>query len=309
MMNNKNFQKSICLLLMIILVGIFVMAGCQISPEAEFKGYSIGRHETDQEIQEVSLLPWAIDFFPFVMDEYYQMPELITFDLYQIIDELFVDYYFPEDVTRESVMKSKRMASELFVIGMASYMFLSMPPELEDLRQELEQINHRVFIADKLVVEQTTYLHQGMVAGGQYLENTQPRLAAREEKTDVVSTFQDAVASQLSLSIGSIHIQKSFKGYVVFVQIDTRSKMETDEKQWVKQEIEHLLAPALAAYSEELYGRNQDSLGIVLELYQGGKRYHQETYHNSDEKYWFDEDWRNYDFFGENFNVLQAMVA
>ncbi|WP_283409648.1 hypothetical protein [Anoxynatronum buryatiense] len=254
-------------------------------------------------------MPWAMDFFPFVMDEYYQMPELITFDLYQINDELFVDYYFPEDVSRESVMKSKRMASELFVIGMASYMFLSMPPELEALRQELEQINHRVFIADKLVVEQRTHLQQGMVAGGQYIENTQARLTAREEKADVVSTFQNAVANQLSLSVGSIHLQKSFKGYVVFVQIDTRSQMKTDEKQWVKQEIEHLLAPALAAYSEELYGRNQDSLGIVLELYQGGKRYHQETYYNGDEKYWFDEDWHNYDFYGENFNVLQAVFA
>ena len=145
-----------------------MLAGCQISSEAEFKGYGIGRSETEQEIQEVSLLPWAMDFFPFVMDEYYQMPELITFDLYQINDELFVDYYFPEDVTRESVMKSKKMVSELFVIGMARYMFLSMPPELEDLRQELEQINHRVFIADKLVVKQSTYLQQRMVTGGQY---------------------------------------------------------------------------------------------------------------------------------------------
>jgi len=209
-----------------------------------------------------------------------------------------VDYYFPEDVSRESVMKSKRMASELFVIGMARYMFLSMPPELEDLRQELEQINHRVFIADTLVVEQISFLQQGMVAGGQYLENTQPRLAAREEKTDAVSTFKDVVVNELSLSIGSIHVQKGFKGYVVFVQIDTRSRIETDEKQWVKQEIESHLAPALAAYSEQLYGRNQDYLGIVLELYQGGERYYQETYYNGDEKYWFDEDWSNHDFFG-----------
>lgn len=163
------------------------MVGCQISPESEFKGYSIGRHETDQKIQEVSLLPWGVDFFPFVMDEYYQMPELITFDLYQINDELFVDYYFPEDVSRESVMKSKRMVSELFVIDMARYMFLSMPPELEDLRQELEQINHRVFIADKLVVEQTTYLQQGMVTGGQYYQMA--RLKRGDDKNEKSSFY------------------------------------------------------------------------------------------------------------------------
>lgn len=288
-------MKKITLVL-VILIGALLLA-CTSENIQEVTDSSNYLNTLPPEEERDYIYDEAVDIF---VEEMYAIKNLLKYELYIHNEEMNLDFYFDNEASRRDIMISKDLMMEICIIQKGRP--ISVYP-LDLYRMEnLTKVNYRVFINDKKIVKENISKKKIVITNSDYWENTDIQLSSRLIDKVPIKEFEKKIKRKFWWSIKDISFEKSFKGNVLFVKVQCRSKLDDEGISFVKGTIENSLAEDLEKMSADTFGGNMDYLGIVLMCYSGNDKYYEETYYNGNDKKWFSEYWGNFDYYEENFN-------
>ena len=283
------------IIIFLLVLQIVFLAGCTQKKSDEPAGLTTETLLEERENAEfISFRSNGYEFFPRVINEYYPMPNLVSYEFYTNGNILHANYYFSEDTTREEVQYSNRMFAEVFLLPRPRMLML-IPGELRQIRSGLEGLVYRVIFEDRIMVEHNLSVDGFYILDTDYYEYTGVNLPSRAMLTGEMEDFKNKIEKEYG-AVSDVSFQKSFQGYVLFVIFECRSVLVEKDINHIKQEIEESLAKNLAKASEELYKTNQDYLGILVVFNAGNETFNQQTYYNGENTYWFDQYWGNFDY-------------
>ncbi|HKL41913.1 MAG TPA: hypothetical protein VJ962_04995 [Clostridia bacterium] len=292
----KKTRKYIVIAVAILLIGlVLVKAYEKQSFKSAYKEKSYKESQNYLDNSPESEKEYIVDENAYeAFTENYLIDNLVKEVGYTKNNEFNLSFYFNEKATREDIETAKSTYGMMFF----GEIKISYVPYIEVLynRNDFENIVLRVFSDEKLVIYKKYNFNKLEEV---YYENLDIQLFSRKIDHPSVDTF---VNETLSILDGSsvIEGQKPFKPYVYHFKIITDDKVSMDEVSQVKNLVENDLGPVLEKESLEIFGRNENALGIVLAFETLEEEYLELLYFNGKDKEWLNEDWMTIDFFLRN---------
>lgn len=280
------------LLLLLMISSLIIIPGCS-------NDNYVGGRENDNSFNDIINIQDKIaiedDVFDYLIEDYYNIGNLEKYEFFRIEDAIFAQFHFKKEVSRLDILHSKDMIWDILVMQRGSK--FGPNPEVLYNQEPWNKVYFSVLIDNVEIWWEAIEKATSGAIHIDYNENSDIILSQRLIDDDDMLELKNTLKRKHWWKIKDVTFQKSFKGNVLLVNIDCRSKLKNDDIAYVKGLIEKDFSKALAEKSIEIYGGNMDYLGIVLQLYHRGEKYLVEAYYNGDNGFWIDEYWGNFDYY------------
>lgn len=229
------------------------------------------------------------------LKEIYSLEHLNRHEVYMIDDKMNIDLYFNDGIERKEIENSRIFIIKIFVVQATSKYGTPIPyQQLILSKVKWDKTSSRIFIDDIKVLEEK-YSGNDI----KYYENMDIELKSRIADHNLLQSFERSIKWQF-WSIKDIAFEESYKGDILVIKVKGNKTYEAEDIDKLKALVENKLVQELGEASQKENANIRDYLGYVLQLYDGSKKYHEETYVSGTRKLWVSEDWMNYQFFYES---------